>query len=276
MIRLDKNKEENEELRSREQDFRQPVQSRENRVRTGVGVSGVKAFLIIGSILCVIAIVIVFYFTYRAMGNSFADEYLNTVGQKSEEAYNYFYDNAYKLAEKRNHVKNEVILDVSGIRNDPILEVFTVSASDIKMYKIEGQETVFNITLKNGGVVVLEGSCTGIFTVDLNMAEAVVDNENKYVLVRVPAPSLTDFTTAEFDVKYFDRETKILNGSTKQGVDAAIEDTKDMTEILHKKIMSNVEARNMATESAKMLIENTVKRLNPGVDGLTVEVEFFS
>ncbi len=62
-----------------------------------------------------------------------------------------------------------------------------------------------------GAVIWLQGSCTGIFTVNLNAGEIIVDDVNDYVLVRIPRPSLTTFETPDFEVMYYNSNTPFPN-----------------------------------------------------------------
>lgn len=223
-------------------------------------------------------------------------KYDMALAQTRSETYDKFYNTAFKHAEERNHTKNQVTISVSNIKEIAVLEVLEVNASEIKEYKMDNELTKplkFLVSLKKnipqdvenevfntpGAVVWLQGSCTGIFTTDLNASEIIVDNDRHYVLVRVPVPSITRYETPSFDVKYFNNNTpfpKLLNGSAKIGLDAAIEDTADLTECLHEIIYEKAEYRQMARESAELLIKNLVKGLNPEISDLQVDIEFFS
>lgn len=210
-----------------------------------------------------------------------------------KETYDKLYDWAYEKGEKKYHVSNRIIIDIDGIKETETLEVLDVSASDVKEYKFDNELTKpTNIFLElisfvtgsqtasapPQAVVWLEGSCIGTYEVDLKSSEIIVDNENKYVLVSLPSPSLK-FISHDFEVKYFNNGTKpfckVLDGSNQWGLDAAIHDTADMTSHLHD-MLNDRDQSDLAREQAETLIENLIRELNSDIPDLDIEVKFFS
>lgn len=209
------------------------------------------------------------------------------------ETYDKLYDWAYEKGEKKYHVSNRIIIDIDDIKETETLEVLDVSASDIKEYKFDNELTKpTNIFLElisfvtgsqtasapPQAVVWLEGICIGTYEVDLKSSEIIVDNENKYVLVRLPSPSLK-FISHDFEVKYFNNGTKplckVLDGSNQRGLDAAIHDTADMTSHLHD-MLNDRDQSDLARKQAETLIENLIRELNFDIPDLDIEVKFFS
>lgn len=247
------------------------------------------AGLIIVAIICTILLCNV----QKTALDSATKQFDLAVSDARQEVYDAFYQTAFDIAEKRNHVANEILIDVNGIKESETLEVLDVSAFDIKVYKFDNELTKpSNIFLDmisfvtgnqttaelSQAVVWLEGSCIGTYEIDLKASEVIVDNANNYVLVRLPSPSLK-FISHDFEVKYFDNGTGILskplNGSTQQGLDAAIHDTADITAHLHD-MLNNREQSDLAREQAIALITALVKNINHDNPQITVEVEFFS
>lgn len=220
-------------------------------------------------------------------------EFESAMTTAHDETYDKFYRLAYDIAEKRSHAANEILINVDGIRETETLEVLDVSASDVKEYRFDNELTkpanlfLDMISFVTGtqttsappqAVVWLEGSCIGTYEIDLKASEVIVDNANKYILVRLPSPSLK-FISHDFEIKYFNNGTKILskplNGSTQRGLDAAIHDTVDMTSHLHD-MLNDRDQSDLAREQAKTLIENLIGSLNSDIPDLKVEVIFFS
>lgn len=247
------------------------------------------AGLIIVAIICTILLCNV----QKTALDSATKQFDLAVSDARQEVYDAFYQTAFDIAEKRNHVANEILIDVNGIKESETLEVLDVSAFDIKVYKFDNELTkpsnffLDMISFVTGNqttaelsqaVVWLEGGCIGTYEIDLKASEVIVDNANNYVLVRLPSPSLK-FISHDFEVKYFDNGTGILskplNGSTQQGLDAAIHDTADITAHLHD-MLNNREQSDLAREQAIALITALVKNINHDNPQITVEVEFFS
>lgn len=216
----------------------------------------------------------------------FQETYGGAYAQAHDNVYNGFYDAAYADSEKRHHISNEVLISVGDLRKNAELEVLEVVASDIKEYTFDNEfsgaarvvSAFIGKEIQAEGVAWLEGMCGGVFSVDLNAAEIVIDDENKYVLVRIPSPTL-EFTTTSFEVKHLSNGTvndNIFNGSTKFGLEEAMNDTADMTAHLHDVLNENHSYREIARSSAQTMIINMIKSVNPDIPDLEVEVKFFS
>ncbi len=221
------------------------------------------------------------------------DNYKSAFSAERENTYDKFYQLGYDIGEKRSHISNDVLVDVNKIKEVEVLEVLDVSASDVKEYKFDNEltdpaniflELIQFVTGKQDetpspeAVVWLEGSCIGTYEIDLKSSEVIIDNANKYVLVRLPSPSLR-FISHDFEVKYYNNGTgilrKVFDGSAQRGMDAAIKDTADMTAHLHD-MLNDREQSDHAREQAEVLIVDLIKDLNSDVPDIKVDVEFFS
>ncbi len=240
-------------------------------------------------ISCVVMLCRVRANTLKAAG----EKYISALAAEREKTYDKFYNLGYDIGEKRSHISNDVLVDVNKIKEVEVLEVLDVSASDVKEYKFDNELTnPANIFLElvrfvtgeqvdappPEAVVWLEGSCIGTYEIDLKSSEVIIDNANKYVLVRLPSPSLR-FISHDFEVKYFNNGTgtlrKVFDGSAQRGLDAAIQDTADMTAHLHD-ILNDRDQSDHAREQAEILVVDLIKDLNSDVPDITVDVEFFS
>ena len=140
------------------------------------------------------------------------------------------------------------------------MEVLQVS--DIEYVYSEGNTKIW--TSVNGH---------GTYTVDLTLAEFLIDHDRQYVLVRVPSPKLS---TAGLDYEYENYlfEDGLFNGSTKEGFDLAREDLKKAQNQLQIKLASTQSYYESAQNSAIEIIQRLVRNFNPKATDLVVEVEF--
>ncbi len=191
--------------------------------------------------------------------------------EEREQVYNDYYEKYRDEAEKKYHVSNRAVITVDGVNEIAELEVLNVNAVG---YSVEDKKD------NKTAVSWIKVSGTGVFTVNLKASEFLVDNERRYVLVRVPEPELTRFTTGQAEtLLYDDRALKILgttllDGSTRQGADLAQRQAADASRDARESIRSNQRFYESAKKSAQILIENLVKELNCDVPELVVEVEF--
>ena len=115
----------------------------------------------------------------------------------------------------------------------------------------------------------------GVFTVDMAACEYVVDNERKYVLLRVPKPVLGDISIDEKNKKtLLYRDDGLFDKNQQYAADLDEKQTNDAKKKLEKKMRGNQEYYTKAEQSAKIVIKNMVEMLNYDIDDLKVEVEF--
>lgn len=188
------------------------------------------------------------------------ETYAQTLEGKSRETYEFYYENAFDAAERKYHVSNEAKISVEKIREEAELEVLQVS--DIE-YVIREDNRKSWTAIRGHGV----------YTVDLEMSEFIIDNERQYVLARIPEPGL-NIAGLDYEYENYLFESGIFNGTISEGVDRAMEDLKTAQNRLQAKLLSTQVYFEMAEESARALIEGMIRNLNPGLPGLIVEVEF--
>ena len=216
---------------------------------------------LIGACMAGAAVLLLFV----ALGQVFSaakETYARTLEEKSRETYEFYYENAFEAAERKYHVSNEVTISVEKIREESELEVLQVS--DIE-YVIREDNRKSWTAIRGHGV----------YTVDLEMSEFIIDQERQYVLARIPEPGL-NVAGLDYDYENYLFESGIFNGTTSEGVDRAMEDLKTAQNRLQAKLLSTQVYFEMAEDSARALIEGMIRNLNPGLPGLTVEVEFIN
>lgn len=216
----------------------------------------IAAVLAIQIILAIVFGVVLFRRGYQNAKNE-------TVDKIRKEAY----DTVYGQTENAYHVSNSVEISLSGIREKADLEVLQVEASYLYITDEEDKERGQTIWFRIPG--------TGSFTVDMRMAEFIIDNERRYVLVRLPEPAITVFNEDyEHIEKLLFKDGWISNGSIKEGEEIA----RKMLTQAHVRMLKRFEMTqayySAAKDSAVRLVTNAIKALNPGIPGITVEVVF--
>ena len=192
------------------------------------------------------------------------DGYAVAYEENKNDAYQKFYRSAYDRAEAKYHVSNEVLISIENFEETEKLEVLEVNHVEL---------ITENGNYDNDKVVSwIKVPGKGTFVVDLNAAEFIVDNEHRYVCVRVPYPELTNITTGKPTRLLF--KDDFWNGNYSDGVHLAVDQINDAEVRIKKALMANQYIYKNAQDVAISMISNLVKELNPDVPDISVEVEF--
>ena len=174
-------------------------------------------------------------------------------------------------------------ITIGNLREEQKLEVLKVSevTYETPQPKDQGwfEELVTSITGIFAADVVswLEVPGNGVFTVNLQASEFIIDEERKYVLIRVPNPELTEFTIDYENVELLlFEEGGAFKNSAKYGVDKAIEQLQSAELTMMQKVNNNQEFYKRARESTEKMLVNLVTQLNPQLEDLVVKVEFIN
>lgn len=186
--------------------------------------------------------------------------------KKSKEIYQSFYDMSFQTAEAEHHVENDIAISITSIQTVDKLEVLQVS--DVEYVILDEEDNDQNITSW------LEVPGNGVFTVDLTIAEYTVDAQRHYVHVRVPRPSLSEFSIDYGNIKQLFWNDDIFNGSVKAGEDLVREQVREGSLLLKQYMTSNRMIYESASDAAKRMIASLVEQFNPDVPNLIVEVDF--
>ena len=161
-------------------------------------------------------------------------------------------------------MENTVTLSVEGLTSEAELEVLRVSASTL----IQSVSGTWVSSLGHG-----------VNTVDLTQSEFVVDAEREFVLVRLPAPKLSQVAIDDVSAP-FGTNTALqkflanFKGNTDSGVAQAMEDRSEAQAQLGYDLASDEGYLKSAEDQAVLLITKLLEDLNPQADELIVEVEF--
>lgn len=210
--------------------------------------------------------VLFFLHSIKVLTNATATSFSAELEREKDEIYQDIYQWAYDRAERENHVMNVVSISLDGVRETSKLEVLRVSDTEYVIEKAENNAQNIESWLKIDG--------TGIFTVDLSLGEFITDAEHQYVLARVPKPALTDIKN-DVPQLIFSRND-FWDESYDVGENLTREQIVKGEAMLRDKMTNNQFFRESADQAAKQFIASFIKRLNPDIPNLTVDVEFLN
>ena len=184
-----------------------------------------------------------------------------------DEWFQFFYQKAYDFYERRNHIKNRATITISNIKEENSLEVLKVSDCYVK-YQPSDDSSIANRWVEFHG--------SGVYTVDMSLSEFIIDDYNKYIIVRMQTPQLGPIALdKETKIHYI--EEKWRDGNEEEGIDLALEDRKAAVREITKQLESNDENLARAKSSAESLIQSFVKNVNPTINlkNSDIQIEFF-
>lgn len=223
-----------------------------------------KNIKVIIAVVLAVQVVLAFFVGRLLFINSYQSSKDNTVSTIRKSAY----DTVYNQTEEAYHVSNRATVSLDGIREKADLGVLEVQSC--YLYKSDDKDRSPNLSIwyKIPG--------TGTFTVDMRMTEFIVDNERQHVLVKAPAPAITQFRENYEGIEElrFQNNSFLSNGSIKEGTELA----RKMLAQAHVQLVNRLEMTQAyyqaAQESATKLITNMIKAMNPDMSSLTVDVVF--
>lgn len=228
-------------------------------------------------ILCVLWTIDLFSIGADAARSSF-DQAKN---DSSNETYEKIYDYSYSSAEKAHHVSNQVSITIDKLKKENKLQV--LEAIDVGYVAPEEVDSTLLSQIKDTITDVFIGDvkswlsvpATGIYTVNLQASEFIIDDYRQFVLIRVPNPELSNFSIdySNVEILYFENNG-LFNNSAKVGVQDAINQLKKQELRLRQSMINNQRFYKGACDSTTKILSNLVRQLNPSIPDLTIEVEF--
>ena len=220
-----------------------------------------KAVLIIVTILCIAGSVLLLL-KFAATAQNACDENFRTAYDKTkDETYSKYEEKAHKANEEKYHTSNRATISVGNIKEENTLEVLSVSDSWVKISDPdqEGDKTRRWV----------EFNATGVYTVDMSTSEFIIDDYNKYVLVKLKTPQLNrislDNNTKAYLYKY-EKGFFELNGNYDSGVKMMLNDRAEALDKLTEQLENNDGNLQKAENSTIMLIRTLIKNVNPEMD----------
>lgn len=184
-----------------------------------------------------------------------------------DEQYTESYNVAYQKAYDKNRLSQVISISIGDIKEISRLEVLKVSEQG---YTVQDKETE-----KQGIHFWTKNTVFGIYTIDMSVADFIVDSKNNYVLVKIPEPVLTTQPSGQYDTLLFKNDNGIFDGNDEAGSELAKKQLIAGESVLTTKIEGNQNYRSKARESAIEIIENLIHVLNPDNSSLKVDVVYF-
>lgn len=227
---------------------------------------------IILAFIAIILCMLIWYFWTQSssIGREAAkNAYIQAKEETADKVYDQFYQAAYSYAEKANHVSNVASISIEKVRKIGKLEVLSVND---QVYIISEEKDN-----NSGASVWISVPGQAVFTVDLEGAEYIIDSDRQYVLVRVPAPvlNLDTIKLGEAEKLLFEEGAFSSKSSVGTGEELGQNILREARSTIQIEMESNQEYFQLAKNAATRLIISYVKAFNQGIEGLTVEVEFY-
>ena len=199
----------------------------------------------------------------RALRNSYDSAFL----AERDASYQALYQRFYEEAEATYHVANRVSVSIGDLKEISALEVLAVSDVEYIVEEKDGNN--------NGITSWIEVPGQGMYTVNLQASEFIVDSNHSYVLVRIPNPELTNISIDYANVKKLFFRNDLLNDSYSVGEDLARKQLSAADLLIKKEFASNQYFYLNAQKAAVSTVQCLVRQLNPEVPDLAVDVEFY-
>ena len=237
--------------------------------------------LCIFSIIAFLSSIFLLYEAMNAGASAASDSFSSAKENASDEAYSYFFEKSYTSAEKAHHVSTSISVNIGDLHEEQSLEVLQVRTVSYEVPSESDKGKLATLVsdavdaLAADPISWLEVPGYGVFTVNLQTCEFIIDNTRQHVLIRATSPELEDFSIDYANVKslYFEKGGLFKN-SAKCGADEARKQLQNAELKMHQDINNNQQFYKQAKTSAETIIKNLVKQLNPQLPDLTVEVEF--
>ncbi len=178
------------------------------------------------------------------------------------------YENVgFSIAEANHHVSNSVLIDIAEIKKTAKLEILRVQDTEFIIENAEDNDE--NITAW------LQVSGNGVFTIDLQTAQFLTNQEKKSVIIKLPKPQLTECTLDEGSIEKLLFKNQIFQNETpREGESLADKQTKEAYARIKDEFMTNPIYVKSAEQSAENILCSWIKELNQDIPELTVEIKF--
>ena len=203
----------------------------------------------------------------KACASTFSKSYDETRGN----VFNQFKQKAFDYYEAKNHVSNRVTLSIKNIKKENALEVLSVSETYLKTSDPDKDEDRTTRWVEFTG--------TAVYTVDMTTSEFIIDDNNKFILVKLKTPQLNQPSLNNNPKVYLYKYKKgvfKVNGNYDTGVKQMLQDRAEAQEEITKLLEINESNLAKAKESAESIIRNLIKTLNPdsGLEDSNIRIEF--
>ncbi len=232
--------------------------------------------------IAVLAVLFLLYFWKEQKQKTVDDNlaaYQEQVQETNSAAYDRSYDHAYQQAMEEFGISGDVLIEVGRVQAISELEVLEINLSEYAIRKNDEGNTVW-----------LSIPVQGVYAVNLEQGEYLVDQARATVTVRLPDPQLTNMT---LDYAHEEQLLFTADGVKSDFIEQFISLFKDdagnsyadgraLYDAMHEEVYENARIKmntdpdylQTARTSAVQLVEQLVKQVNSDIPGLTVIVEF--
>lgn len=257
------------ELVSRERVKFMKESNAENRKSVkGIVISPMTILTCVFVLLLLIAVFIPFMLVKngsKSMYSNYMDNYEKYSNQTEKAITNFLYD----LEESINHSSGSVYINLGDIQEVSNLQVYEVGHD---AYVVENKEDNPKRT-----TLWLCYTAVGTYKVDLSNAEFAVDNINRKVTVTIPELEFNWTFVYEDSEVIFEADDLDLdftnNGKVAEQIQARLL-SKANDEMVNY-FINNQENDSKAKQAAKDSIERMIKLLNPEIEDIIVEVNYY-
>lgn len=201
----------------------------------------------------------------------------NAYDTEKENAANAVYEEFYQKGYQDFEVVNTASIQLESLKSEAKLEV-------LKAYNVvyqlteEKQSSGLLESLENKATgeptVWLEVPGEGAFTVNMRQAEFVIDEVRQYVLIRIPEPEISSFSIDYSDVRMlYSEEGGVFNRSVRVGDETAKTMLEAAESNLKLDMQNNQRFYQAAKNSAKRVLTDWVKKLNPDLPDIQVDIQ---
>ena len=231
--------------------------------------------LVVVSVLLILIIAVV-YLSISIIPNSLGSTLSNFREQAQsthDTVSNDIYTKYYTKYREKYYTSSKVDISVGQLSTDPKLQVLAISS--IKYDINETPSNIINEIFGGKTKSWLQVPANSVFTVNMQLAEYVIDNDCQYVLVRIPRPELSRFSIdhEKIVLRYFD-ESGVFKNADRSEVENYNDRLSKIESELYQEVLNNQSYYVMAQDNARKTISNLIKQLNPSYPDLVVDVEF--
>lgn len=219
------------------------------------------------NIALVVGIVLLFMDSFVAGLSAIPDSYKDAYSSERDAAYDKQYDKSYQKAEKEYHTHNAISVSLNDIQEVAKLEVLQLYDTEYEIETPDDNDDNTQLWLKIPG--------KGCYTVNLQAAEFIIDEDREYVLARIPYPELSNITVDEDNTETLLVESGVFNRDYSTGEDLISKHMASAQTKIKKAFERDQRSYKSAQEAARRSVISIVKQLNPTVTNLTVDVEFY-
>lgn len=174
---------------------------------------------------------------------------------------------AYHFSSVKRVVNQNISINIDSLDMQANLEVLSISNTEVIVDRENDNENTHGIKAWT------QYTGTGVFTVNLEACEFIIDRVRKVVIVRTPNVEISNFTLEYGKTKQLLFINDFFNDSYKVGADLAQQQFYLAYSKIHDTIITNPYYYDTARKSAMQIIESLIKGLNSEIPELQVFVE---